>query len=64
MLINIWPGDWENQFERMNMRVYEVNGKSMEMVKGGLVKFGGFQVMNFGRTLVVSFWILPLVLRG
>ena len=64
MLINIWPGYWEDKSEKINMRVYEVNEKSVGMVKGGLVKFGGFQVMNFGITLVVSFWIIPLVLGG
>ena len=29
------------------------------------VKFGGFQAINFGRTLVVLFWLLLLLLgRG
>ena len=28
----------------------------------GIEKFAGFHAMNFGRTLVVSFQILPLVL--
>ena len=27
-------------------------------------KFGSFQAMNIGRTLVVSFWILTLFLGG
>ena len=32
------------------------------MYKKGFGKFEGFQATNFGRTLFVSFWILPLVL--
>ena len=35
-----------------------------EWLKDGLGKFGGFQAMNFGRTLVVSFWLLILALGG
>ena len=39
-------------------------GDLWEYEKEGLVKFGGFQSMNFGRTLGVSFQILPSVLEG
>ena len=31
---------------------------------GGIKHFVGFQAINFGRTLVVSFKILPLVFEG
>ena len=34
MLMKLWPGDWRNQLERMNMKVDEENGKSEEMVNG------------------------------
>ena len=30
----------------------------------GIEKFGGFQAINFGRTLVVSFQLTPLVMGG
>ena len=30
----------------------------------GIENFGGFQAMNFGRTLVVLFQLPPLVLAG
>ena len=45
----------------MNIRVDEDNGKYVGM--DGIEKFGGFQSMNFGRTMVVSFQLLHLVLR-
>ena len=32
MLTNPWPGDCKNHFKRMNMRVYEENGKTAGMV--------------------------------
>ena len=34
MLMKLWPGDCENQFKRMNMKVDEDNGKSLGMVNG------------------------------
>ena len=43
------------------MRVYEGGGGG---VIEGLVKYASFQVIAFGRTLVVSFLRLPLVLGG
>ena len=61
-LIQIWPRDWNNQLERMNMKVDEDNGKSVGMVNGRYQKFRNFQAMDFGRTLAVLFNILPLVL--
>ena len=45
----------------MNMRVDEENGKAMVMVFGN---FSGFQAMSFGRTLVVLFKLVYLVLGG
>ena len=59
MLIDIWPGDLKDQFERMNMMVDEDNGRATGMVKGRIKKFGSFQPMNFGRIWVVLFWLLP-----
>ena len=44
------------------MRVDEDNRKLRE--EEGLGKFGGFQEMNIGRTLVASFWRPPLVLKA
>ena len=34
MLIKIWPGDWNNQSERINMKVDEENDKAVGMVNG------------------------------
>ena len=36
--------------------------KQWEQVMDGIEKFTGFQAMNFGRTLFVSFQLIPLVL--
>ena len=44
------------------MRLDEENGRATGMEKEVLGKFATFQVMNFGRTSVVSFWLLPSVL--
>ena len=37
-------------------------GKHMEKVMYGIEKFVGFSEMKFGRTLVVSFQLIPLFL--
>ena len=39
-------------------------GELQEWVKGVLENFSDFQAINFGRQLVVSFWLLALVLGG
>ena len=39
-------------------------GSLWEWLNEGLVKFSGSQEMNFGRTFVVSFRLLPSVLGG
>ena len=39
-------------------------GKHLEKVMYGIEDFVGFPEMNFGRTMVVSFQLLPLVLDG
>ena len=39
-------------------------GKHWEKGMCGIEKFVGFPAINFGRTLVVSFQLLPLVLGG
>ena len=38
MLMYIWPGDWNNQLEGMNMRAEEDNGKDVGMVNGRVRK--------------------------
>ena len=50
--MKISPGDWKNQFERMNMKVYEANGKAVGMVNGRSWKCCQF------------YQLLPLVLGG
>ena len=39
-------------------------GDLWELEKEGLENFGGFQAMNIGIMLVISFWPVPLVLGG
>ena len=64
ILINLWPRDLKNQLKRMNQKLDEENGKSMGIGNGRYKNIFGFLVINFGRTLVVSFQILPLVFGG
>ena len=64
MLINIWPGNWNTQFKRTNQKVDEENGKSLGKVNVQYQKVHRFPEMNFGRTLVVLFQLLSLVLGG
>ena len=40
----------------------EYNGKSIVIGMNGIENLVSFPAMNFGRTLVVSFQLLPLVL--
>ena len=42
MLMKIWPGDWKNQLERINLKVDEDNGKAVGMVNGGTRKVQRF----------------------
>ena len=62
MLMKIWPGYRKNQLERMNTYVDEDNGKAMGMVNERYQKVWASN--EFGRTLIVSFQLLPLVLGG
>ena len=39
MLMNLWPGDWDNQSEMMNMRVDEDNMRAIGTEKGRIRKF-------------------------
>ena len=64
MLIKICPGNWISQLKSTNHKVDEDNGKHRIKVMCGIEKFVGFPEINFGRTLVVSFQLLPLVLGG
>ena len=56
ILIKPWPGNYKTRLKRMDQKVDEDNGKA-------LVK-GNRQYRKFGRTFVVSFQLLPLVLGG
>ena len=62
MLIKLLPRDWKTQLKRIKHRVDEDNGKSIGIGNEWYQKFICFPEMNFGRTLVVSFQLLPLVL--
>ena len=42
MLIQITTGDWNNHFERLNMKVDEENGKAVGMVMDGIGNVGSF----------------------
>ena len=64
ILIKLWPGDWISQLNRMNRKVDEENGKALNKGNVRYQTFVGYSAMNFGRTLVVSFQLLPLVLGG
>ena len=61
-LIKLWPGDWIYQLKRVNRKVDEENGNSWLKVMFGIEHFVASQAVNSGRTLVVSFQLLPLVL--
>ena len=52
MLMQLTSRDWNNHFERLNMKVDEGNGKAVGMVNGRYWKRWQF------------FQILPLVLGG
>ena len=45
-----------------NIRVDGNNGRAAGMANEGFGNSGGFIAINYGRTLVVSIWIPPLVL--
>ena len=64
MLIKLRPGKCKTQLKRINQKVDEDNGKALGKVMYGIENFVGFPAMNFGRTLVVLFQLLPLVLGG
>ena len=64
MLIKLCPGNWKTQLKRKNKKVDEDNGKALNKGDVRYQKFFGFPAINFGRTLVVSFQVLPLVLEG
>ena len=51
MLIDIWPGDWDNQLETINMRVDEDN--ELSMVKGRIRKVLIFKGIIFVGALFV-----------
>ena len=62
MLKKLWSGDWKNNLNRKDHKVDEDNWKAIRIRNGRYRKVCHFSDMNFGRTLVFSFQILPLVL--
>ena len=50
-LINLWPGDWKNKLERMNIKVDEDNGKSVGMVNVRARKFWRFSSNEFWKNI-------------
>ena len=64
MLMKLWHVDWKTKSKRVNLKVDEDNGNQMGIGNIWYRKVCHFQAMNFGRTLVVSFQLLPLVLGG
>ena len=48
MLIKLWPGDWISQLKRMNLKVDEENGKSLNK--------GNVQYRKFCCLLSNEFW--------
>ena len=51
MLIKLWHGGWDNQLERMNMRVVEENGRYVVMGKGRLYKVCQFLCNGFWKNI-------------
>ena len=62
ILMKLWTGYWNNKLERMKVKVDKENGKAAGMVNGSYRKARKLSRNEFGRTLVVSFQLLPLVL--
>ena len=44
ILMDLWPGDWNNQLKRINIKVDEDDGKSVGMVNGRYRKFWRFSI--------------------
>ena len=51
MLMKLWPGDQNNQLERMNMKVYEDNVKATGMVNGWYQKVCRFTSNEFCKNI-------------
>ena len=49
--MKIWPGDWNNQLEMINMKVYEENGKSPGMLNGRYRKVWHFSSNAFWKNI-------------
>ena len=49
--MNLWPRDWNNQLERMKMRVDEDNGKAPGMVNGRYQKVWRFSSNEFWKNI-------------
>ena len=64
MLIKLWPGYWIDQLERMIKRLMKKMGNIGLKLMFGIGNFVASQAVNSGRTLVVSFQRLHLVLEG
>ena len=63
-LIKLCPRDWISHLKRINQNVDEENRKAFNTGNVRYRKVRRFPEMNFRRTLVVSFQLLPLVLGG
>ena len=51
ILMKIWPGDWDNQLEGMNMKVDEENSKYVTMVNGWAPKDQRFSSNEFWKNI-------------
>ena len=51
ILMNIWPGNWNNQLERTNINVDGDNGKAVRMANGWDRKFWQFSRNEFWKNI-------------
>ena len=51
MLIKLWPGNFNNKLKRINLKVYEDNGKSLVMVNGRYQNVRRFSSNEFWRNI-------------
>ena len=51
MLMKLWPGDWEEQLQRMNKKVYEDNGRRETQENGQFRKLRRFSRNEFWKNI-------------
>ena len=51
ILLRLWPGDWKNHLEVMNIIMYEDNDKDTGMVNGRYRKFQRFLSNTFWKNV-------------